>query len=344
VSGLGQAEEAEFVRYLEAKKPIDDRALNARVWEALSEALATRNSDEPLQVLELGCGIGTMLERVLERGLFGRAAQDGPAASGRMPGEVENTGAEGSHRTPTRIEYAGLDMSAGLIAAAHSRIPAWADRLGFTLEQAGQREELKCGDLLLHARWIVADAFDFAGDPARAGAFDLLLAHAFLDLVDARRAVQAFLPLLSEGGLFYFSMVFDGATIFEPALDPALDAQIERAYHQTMDRRVVAGRSSGHSRTGRLLLSLLPEAGGRILEAGSSDWVVIPRNRAYLPEESLLLDHVLSTIQRALTDHPELDRRDLQFWLDQRRRQLGRAELTYIAHQLDFLGEYVPPG
>ena len=317
MSGLEQAEEARFIRYLEAKKPIDDRALNARVWEALSEALVSRSTDEPLRVLELGCGIGTMLERVLERGLFGRAA---------------------------RVEYTGLDISTGLIAASGRRMPAWAGRLGFTLEQTAECDELKCGDLLLHARWIVADAFDFAGDPGRAGAYDLLLAHAFLDLVDARRAVQAFLPLLSVGGLFYLSLVFDGATLFEPALDSALDAQIERAYHQTMDQRVVAGRPSGHSRTGRLLLGLLPEAGGRILQAGSSDWIVRPRDRAYLPEESQLLDHVLSTLQRALTDHPELDRRDLQHWLEQRRGQLGRAELTYIAHQLDFLGEYVPAG
>jgi len=317
VSGFGQAEEAEFVRYLEAKKPIDDRALNGRVWEALSEALAARSSLQPLRVLELGCGIGTLLERALERGLFGRAA---------------------------RVEYTGLDMSAGLIAAARRRIPVWAGRLGFTLAPAADHDELRRGDLRLQVQWTAAEAFDFAGDPARAGAYDLLLAHAFLDLVDARRAVQTFLPLLSKAGLFYFSLVFDGATIFEPALDPALDAQIERAYHQTMDRRLVAGRPSGHSRTGRLLLNLLPEAGGRILEAGSSDWIVFPRDRAYLPEEAVFLDHILSTIQRALNEHPELDRRDLRRWLDQRRGQLARAELTYIAHQLDFLGECVPAG
>ena len=329
MSDLGPAEEAEFVRYLEAKKPIDDRALNGRVWEALSEALAARSSLQPLRVLELGCGIGTLLERALERGLFGQAAQDGPADSGGLPGKVE---------------YTGLDVSAGLLAAARRRVPAWAGRLGFTLAPAADHDELRRGDLRVQVQWTAAEAFDFAGDPARAGAYDLLLAHAFLDLVDARRSVQAFLPLLSEAGLFYFSLVFDGATIFEPAFDPVLDAQIERAYHQTMDRRLVAGRPSGHSRTGRLLLNLLPEAGGRILEAGSSDWIVFPRDRAYLPEETLLLGHILTTIQRALTDHPELDRRDLQRWLDQRRGQLSRAELTYIAHQLDFLGEYMPAG
>ena len=109
MSGFGRAEEAEFVRYLEAKKPTDDRALNGRVWEALSEALATRRSLQPLRVLELGCGIGTMLERALERGLFGRVAQDGRAASGGMH---------------ARVEYTGLDMSAGLRAAARRRLPA----------------------------------------------------------------------------------------------------------------------------------------------------------------------------------------------------------------------------
>ena len=329
MSGFELAEEAEFVRYLEAKKPIDDRALNGRVSGALSAALAARRSLQPLRVLELGCGIGTMLERALERGLFGRVAQDGRAASGGMH---------------ARVEYTGLDMSAGLLAAARRRLPAWAGRLGFTLAPAADHDELRRGDLRLQVQWIAADAFDFAGDPARAGAYDLLLAHAFLDLVDARRAAQAFLPLLSESGLFFFSLVFDGATIFEPAFDPPLDTLIERAYHQTMDRRVVAGRPSGHSQTGRLLLGLLPEAGGRILQAGSSDWIVFPREGAYLPEEAVLLDHILSTIGRALADHPELDRRDLQRWLDQRRGQLSRAELTYIAHQLDFLGEYVPPG
>jgi len=317
VKGFGLAEEAEFVRYLEAKKPIDDRALNGRVWKALSEVLAARGSLQPLRVLELGCGIGTMLERSLERGLFGRAA---------------------------RVEYTGMDFSPGLLAAARRRLPGWAGPLGFTLAPAADHDELRRSDLQLQVQWATADAFDFAGDPARAGAYDLLLAHAFLDLVDARRALQTFLPLLRKGGLFYFSLVFDGATIFEPTLDPPLDALIERAYHQTMDRRVVAGRPSGHSRTGRLLLGLLPEAGGRILEAGSSDWIVFPREGAYLPEEAVLLDHILSTIQRALTDHPELDRRDLQRWLDQRRGQLSRSELTYIAHQLDFLGEYVSPG
>jgi hypothetical protein len=84
--------------------------------------------------------------------------------------------------------------------------------------------------------------------------------------VDARRAVQTFLPLLSEAGLFYFSLVFDGATLFEPVFDPVLDARIEWAYHQTMDWRVVAGL--GYSGPDAYSCPLAPEGGSG---AGSSD-------------------------------------------------------------------------
>ena len=55
-----------FTRYLAAKKSVDDRALNEHIWQTLAEALPQK----PLQVLEIGAGIGTMIERILERQLF----------------------------------------------------------------------------------------------------------------------------------------------------------------------------------------------------------------------------------------------------------------------------------
>jgi SAM-dependent methyltransferase len=235
-----------------------------------------------------------------------------------------------------------VDASAELVAEARRRLPGWATRLGFAPRRA-EPEALERDDLQVQVRWVAADAFDHAADPAHLGEYDLLLAHAFLDLVDARRAAQAFLPLLRPGGLFYFSLVFDGVTHFEPGVDPGLDAHIERLYHQTMDERTADGRPSGNSRTGRVLLRLLPEAGGQLLEAGSSDWVIFPRGRAYLPEEALLLQHILATVQRALRGHPELGPRDLQRWIECRQAQLERRELCYLAHQLDLFGSYLPP-
>jgi len=171
----------------------------------------------------------------------------------------------------------------------------------------------------------------------------MLIAHAFLDLIDVPAALPHLLALLRPGGLFYFTLNFDGVTIFEPALDPALDAQIERLYHETMDRRIVNGLPSGDSRTGRHLFAHLRGAGAQILAAGSSDWVVFPGPAGYPADEASFLHAILQTVERALHGHPELDAAQFAAWVAARREQVERAELTYIAHQIDVLGS-VPGG
>jgi hypothetical protein len=55
--------DAAFIRYLSSKRTVDDRALNRRVGETLLARVTPRP-----RVLELGGGIGTMVERVTEDG------------------------------------------------------------------------------------------------------------------------------------------------------------------------------------------------------------------------------------------------------------------------------------
>src|SRR5262245_59912277 len=49
-----------LLRYLAAKKSVDDRALNWRVWQRLVEALPRVTTEQPLHILEVGAGIGSM--------------------------------------------------------------------------------------------------------------------------------------------------------------------------------------------------------------------------------------------------------------------------------------------
>ena len=183
-----------------------------------------------------------------------------------------------------------------------------------------------------------ADLFDFLDRGPGQSAWDLLVAHAVLDLIDLPTALPRLLSRLAPGGLFYFSLNFDGVTTLAPPIDPDLDALIETLYHHTMDTRRCRGRTSGSSRTGRRLFGRLKEAGARVVAAGSSDWVVWPGPDGYLGDEAYFLHSIIDTIHRALRDHPELDRGRFQAWIAQRHRQIESAELTYIAHQLDFLG------
>jgi SAM-dependent methyltransferase len=183
------------------------------------------------------------------------------------------------------------------------------------------------------------DVFEFARRENGRHAWEVLIAHAFLDLVHIPTTLPSLFALLKPGGLFYFSLNFDGATILEPALDPTFDAFIEQLYHHTMDERRTNGQLSGDSRSGRHLFQQLGHCGAEILEAGSSDWVIFARQGRYPADEAYFLHFIIHTIAEALQDHPDLEAGRFGRWVSQRHTQIERGELVYIAHQLDFLGQ-----
>jgi SAM-dependent methyltransferase len=303
-----RAHEYSFLQYLSAKKSIDDRSLHPRVWDRLISSLP---ESQRLRVLELGMGIGTMLERLV--------------ACGGM----------------SFAEYTGIDAVEENVLEARRRLPSWANSLGYSVEErpAEGHVAIRRGDLAITADFQAVDLAAFLAHESDRRAWDLLLANAFLDLVDVPSTVPSLLSLLAPGGLFHFSINFDGLTSFQPELEPDLDREIERLYHGTMDRRIVDGRRSGESRTGRHLFAHLTRAGASILDIGASDWVVFPRGGTYREEEEYFLRFILSTIHSALRGHPELDAGRLEAWIAARRQQIDRGELFYLAHQLDYLGQ-----
>ena len=175
----------------------------------------------------------------------------------------------------------------------------------------------------------VADVLEFIERRPEPG--DLLIAHAFLDLLPMPESMPGLLSLTKD--LAWLTINFDGMTSFEPILDAGLDEQIEYLYHQTMDRRA----SGGDSRAGRHLFGHLWQAGAEVLAAGSSDWVVYGTKGKYTADEDYFLRFILHFLENSLTGSPELDATAFAGWLAQRRAQIERGELIYIAHQLDFL-------
>ena len=59
---------ADFIRFLAAKKSVEDRALNAHVWRALLGLMGPGAPDRPRAILEVGAGIGAMAERLRDAG------------------------------------------------------------------------------------------------------------------------------------------------------------------------------------------------------------------------------------------------------------------------------------
>ncbi len=274
-------DERTFIRYLAAKKTVDDRSLNRRVWESMLALLACRTP----RVLELGAGIGTMVEREADRPV------------GLRP-----------------ESWALLDSQPALLLEARRRL---AGRVPFPV------------------RFLEADVESFLADCGER--FNLVLAHAFIDLFEPARLLPGIRNVAEPAGCLLFTASFDGLSAWEPEIDADLDARIVSLYHRTMDERITAGRASGDSRAGRHLLTLLPGLGCRVEEAGASDWVVYPRGGAYPADERFFLSCILGFFEESLSGRPELDRRDLDRWLEARRAQLDSGRLVFIAHQLDVL-------
>lgn len=297
-----------FVRYLAAKKSVDDRALNRHVWQSLAASLPPSSPGNPLRLLEIGAGIGTMLERMLAWGLLGNA------------------------------EYTGIDAAVENITIADHRLQDWGEAHEFQVSEAHNSLIFTRRDQQVRAALEAVDAFEFAARSEHHHKWDVLLANAFLDLMDIPATLPLLFNLLKPGGLVYFTITFDGVTIFEPVIDPDLDQRIEQLYHRSMDERLVGGKPSGDSRAGRHLFTYLNEAGVSILDSGSSDWVVFAGPQGYFHDEAYFLHFIIQTIHRELEKHPEIDPLRFKQWADERHAQVERGELVYIAHQLDFLG------
>lgn len=185
---------------------------------------------------------------------------------------------------------------------------------------------------------IHVDLFDFIDNKEQQ--FDLIIAHAVLDLFDLSVSLPTILSLLKPGGYFYFTLNFDGESIFEPILNEELDHIILKAYHQSMDDRIINGKISGDSKSGRHLFKLLTANNAKSSAIGASDWVVFSYENKYPSKEAFFLKFILETIFNELQNHPEIPLSELTEWYQQRLQQVADGSLLYIAHQLDYFGRF----
>lgn len=297
------------VRFLEAKRTVDDRALHGPTLEAFADALADRAAarDGPVELLEAGAGTGAMLRRLLDR-----------------------------DRLPDRVAYTGVDLDGDAVARARTALPEWAAARGYEVDAgdgdspAGSPEDpivLRRGDERITVAFREADVFSLAGATDRT--WDAVVACAFLDLVELGPALATLFEL-APGGPAYFPITFDGETLFRPVPDPDLDRRVREAYHATMD----APDRPGGSRTGRRLFDAVPEHGGEVVAAGGSDWVVAPDGDGYPADEAYFLHHIVDTVEGAVDALPA---EEVAEWASDRHEGIEAGAVTYIAHQVDVL-------
>lgn len=331
-----------FTRYLTAKRTVDNRALHRPTCDALRQSLASMAAaiDRPLRVLEVGTGVGTMLDRLLEWEVL-------------PSGAIEYVGVDTDEQCIDRARARARARARGRVGGAEAGPPDDRNDVDESIETEPKAPiEIEAEDTSVSVRYVCEDAIAHA---EAADGFDCVIAMAFLDLIDLPRGLNRLASALTPAGFLYAPVTFDGLTCFRPVADEAFERALLAAYHETMD---AAGRAGG-STTGRELFDVADRCGLSIVSAGGSDWVVHPNAASesegtYTADEAYFLHHIVDTVEgavRATIDESgsgnERDRNETSVlspdrvagWADRRHREIGAGELTYMAHQYDVLFE-----
>ena len=290
---------SELEDYFEAKAFVDEKSVHEST-KSLFLALAVELNG---RVLDLGCGSGKMLQRLLRWGIPKSTMYLGVDSDPMVIKPFENTFNTVFGQVHTDRKENGIEIT----APGRVRI-------------------------ILHSQ----EAEDFLKEENQ---FEVITSCSFFDLVN----VYSLLPLIYErlrsGGLVYFICNFDGETYFEPIISSELDERIMKRYHDSMQKRnLELGIPGGEYRLGRKLAPIWRRYGGKVLSLGSSDWVIYPKHGQYPKEERCLLQSILNFLTQSLRGYPEITPGEIDFWIRERKRQLKNGELFFVAHNLDFLG------
>ncbi len=294
----------EFADFLEAKFDLDERSLAVDVRRACIDSIAHRDR---LRCVDIGTGTGAMVRRLLDARIGARA-----------------------------IDIVAIDRDERLIDRARERIAVHLRQRGFELPGQADESRIQASDAHRFVTLRLAHG-EAAGFEPRAGErFDLVTAHAFMDLVPMRPLLLRIADWLAPGGLFYATLNYDGDTAFFPTYcDAAFETALLQRYDASMEERRIDGQPTGGARSGRRLHALLPDAGFEVLAWGSSDWNIVPRDGRLRPGDAVVLSVLLDALRRENEAH--CDVRRLDAWHRDRRALLAAGRLGAIVHQIDVL-------
>ncbi|HRO58152.1 MAG TPA: class I SAM-dependent methyltransferase [Burkholderiaceae bacterium] len=278
-----------FVDFLQAKFDLDERSLARDVRAAFWQALRRLPS---IDCLDVGAGSGATARRLLNGGL------DSPLSLTLLDRDsaLLELARESTERRLRELTGEGIE--------AHQRT--------FGGQPRGEAASI---------HFVTADLNEYR--PARR--FDVITAHAFLDIVPLPRTLRCFAAWLRPGGYLYATLAYDGDTSLLPAFeDSAFEDALLAHYDDTMEHRRVDGLPTGGARCGRRLYRMLPDHGFEILACGSSDWNITPSHGQYRDGDALCLQALLEMIDAEARRSGQFDAGRLDDWLEDRLR-LGPA-------------------
>lgn len=329
----------DYARYLQAKRSIDDRALNKDVFEEFCTALNDVQEKSRLRIVDIGAGTGAMLHRLLDRSdLF--------AGYSAVEYTMVDVKADVLHLA-RKLLY---DTSTEILSST-TRSPTLNDsssvhHLGLVAQSQNPEDVIIPGSPVVTVQFRQADALSFL--LKHSGSFDAVIAAAFLDLISLDITVPIIrksMDSCSKLCAFYFPITFDSTTILSPLThdEKPIHANIMQNFHESMGYGVVSGRKVSRACSGRHLSEAVVNAGGIVRSEGKSVWNITPSSGAYPADERYFLECILSFIESTVSDSFQdkiIYKKLAGDFLKARRKQVENAHLCYEAHNFDVCGVF----
>jgi len=293
----------DFADFLQGKFALDERSLNREVRAAFLDELGRLPE---IHCLDVGTGTCATLRRLLNSGWA------------------------------APLFLTALDRDPGLLGIARRDAAGWLRASG--LEPRMEEGVLRtCGQRIIEIRFVEGELKDHRAHRR----YNVVTAHAFLDIVPLHEALRLFAAWLQPGGLLYASSHYDGDTALLPVYDDAgFEAELLAHYNRTMEQRRVDGQGTGGAHCGRRLHGLLPEHGFDISAYGASDWSITPFMGEYRDSDAVCLEALLEMILGEGQRSGRFPAQRLDRWREQRFGLLRQRRLGLIVHQLDLLARY----
>jgi SAM-dependent methyltransferase len=292
--------------FLAAKYALDERSLNP----AVRSALIRRLQDLPvLDCLDIGAGTGSTVRRMLAW----RASQPWRLTLLERDRDLMERARSGTRQLLTERGYR----------------PAWR---GDRLESMDERFAVKFAACELaafhpHTR------------------YDVIVAHAVMDLVPLAPALARFAHWLQPDGCLYAAINYDGQTELRPTYrDAGFESDLVACYHAAMERREANGESTGGAHCGRRLHALLPRHNFEIVCAGASDWHIQPIGGRYLDQDEACLSVLIGLIAKEAIAADRFGVEAIARWREDRLRRLQARQLELRARNWDVLARYTGGG
>lgn len=296
-----------FDEYLKAKYALDNRSFNSAVNAVFLSTLEHRTR---LSCLDVGTGTGAMLGRIIDAN---------PQLS---------------------LTLTGLDYQSDLLTIAHTKIRRLLEKQGFSVSPDGNDI---CGkglnrEIRISFECEYLDKYLLKSNHA----FDLITTHAVMDLLPLRPTLEKFANNLTDGGLLYATINYDGDTSLLPVyVDQTFERQLLDNYNASMENRRISDELTGGAYAGRRLHAALTNMSFKIIAVGSSDWNITPLDGAYRDQDDICLIALLDMIRGENARCMGVDVSALSDWYQHRLHQLDQGQLGMIVHQLDILARKI---